>query len=203
MSKIDKRSWDERFSADEYVYGTDPNVFFREQLDKLNPGKLLLLGEGEGRNGVYAAKMNWEVDAVDLSDQAKVKALKLAEREHVQLNYEVHNLTEYKPKRNYYDAIGIIFFHLEKADVVKIFSEAKKALKKGGVIISEVFSINQIGRTSGGPKDPDLLYKTSDFEKAFKELETIQLEESLVELNEGRLHQGEAMVVRYVGENKL
>jgi SAM-dependent methyltransferase len=203
MSKIDKQNWDERFSADEYVYGTDPNVFFREQLDKLDPGKLLLLGEGEGRNGVYAAKMNWEVDAVDLSDQAKVKALKLAEREHVILNYEVHNLTEYKPKSNYYDAIGIIFFHLEKADVVKIFSEAKKALKEGGVIISEVFSVNQIGRTSGGPKDPELLYKTDDFKTLFNGLKIKYLEECSIVLNEGKLHQGEAIVVRYVGENKL
>ncbi len=34
-----------------------PNHFFKEQIDKISvPGKLLLPGEGEGRNAVYAAK---------------------------------------------------------------------------------------------------------------------------------------------------
>src|ERR1035438_2511533 len=61
MSKIEKQNWDERFSSEEYVYGTEPNVFLKEQLSKLSPGRLLMLGEGEGRNAVYAAKMNWQL----------------------------------------------------------------------------------------------------------------------------------------------
>ena len=199
MSKIEKFNWDERFSAEEYVYGTEPNVFFKEQLDKLKPGRLLLLGEGEGRNAVYAAKMNWEVDAFDFSDQARVKALKLAEREHAKLNYTVSNLIEYKAGIKPYDAIGIIFFHLEKLDLVNIFREAQKSLRQGGLIISEVFSVNQIENTSGGPKDPELLYKANDFKILFKELDAIYLEECSIELNEGILHQGEAKVIRYIG----
>src|ERR1039457_7358000 len=87
MSKIEKQNWDERFSSEEYVYGTDPNVFLKEQLAKLSPGRLLMLGEGEGRNAVYAAKMNWQVDAVDFSDQARLKALKLAAKDNVKINY--------------------------------------------------------------------------------------------------------------------
>jgi hypothetical protein len=199
MSKIEKFNWDERFSAEEYVYGTEPNVFFKEQLDKLKPGKLLLLGEGEGRNAVYAAKMNWEVDAFDFSDQARVKALKLAEREHVNINYTVTNLIEYKAGIKSYDAVGIIFFHLEKEDLGSIFIEAQNSLRQGGIILSEVFSVNQIGNESGGPKDPDLLYTKNDFESMFKRLENVYLEECSIKLDEGILHQGEAKVIRYIG----
>ena len=65
MNNFDSKFWDERFAAEEYIYGTEPNKFFREQLDKLPPGKILLLGEGEGRNAVYAAKSGWLVHAVD------------------------------------------------------------------------------------------------------------------------------------------
>ena len=65
--------------SEEYVYGTEPNQFFKEQLQKIIPaGKLLLPGEGEGRNAVYAAKLGWMVDAFDQSSVARTKALNLA-----------------------------------------------------------------------------------------------------------------------------
>jgi len=200
MSKIDNHSWDERFSEKEYVYGSEPNAFFKEQLDKLNPGRLLMLAEGEGRNAVYAAKLKWQVDAVDFSEQARLKALKLAEREQVNINYTISDLTEYKIKNNYYDAIGIVFCHLEENDVVKIFAEAQKGLKPNGLIICEVFSVNQLGRNSGGPKNPDLLYTIDKMKILFNELKIIYLDECTVNLNEGILHQGEASVIRYVGK---
>ena len=202
MSKIDKSNWDERFSAEEYVYGTAPNEFFKEQLDKLKPGRLLMLGEGEGRNAVYAAKIKWEVDAVDFSEQARIKAMKLAAKERVNIKYTVSNLIEYKPKKNFYDALGIIFFHLEKEYITKIFTGAQEALKQGGVIICEVFSVNQLGRNSGGPKNLDLLYTVDEMKILFSGLEMDYLEECTVELNEGLLHQGEAKVIRYVGRKK-
>jgi len=200
MSKIEKKNWDERFSSEDYVYGTDPNVFLKEQLAKLNPGRLLMLGEGEGRNAVYAAKMNWLVDAVDFSDQARLKALKLAAYENVNLNYIISNLNDYKPESNLYDAVGIIFVHLEKPDIKNIFASAIQTLKKGGVIICEVFSKNQVGKTSGGPQVEELLYSSDEFADLFKGLNTIYLKECSVILNEGLLHQGEASVIRYVGK---
>ena len=45
----------------------------------------LFLGEGEGRNAVYAAKLGWQVDAVDFSSSAKDKALKLAKENKVKI----------------------------------------------------------------------------------------------------------------------
>jgi SAM-dependent methyltransferase len=200
MSKIDKNNWDERFSSEDYVYGTLPNVFLKDQLANLTPGRLLMLGEGEGRNAVHAAKIGWQVDALDFSDHARLKALKLAEKENVNINYFVSNLIDYKPENNLYDAIGIIFIHLDKPDVKKIFESAKEALKKGGVIICEVFSKNQLGKSSGGPKNPDLLCSVDEIANMFKGLKTISLDECSVILDEGILHQGEAMVIRYVGK---
>ena len=132
MSKIEKFNWDERFSSEDYVYGTLPNVFLKDQLANLTPGRLLMLGEGEGRNAVHAAKIGWQVDAVDFSDQARLKALKLAENGKVKINYSISNLFNYQPEKNHYDAVGIIFIHFDKPEVEKIFASAIQALKKGG-----------------------------------------------------------------------
>ena len=60
-----KTFWDARYSSKEFVYGKEPNDFFASELNKLNPGKMLLPGEGEGRNAAYAASQGWSVDAFD------------------------------------------------------------------------------------------------------------------------------------------
>ena len=72
-----KEFWNQRYQNEEYVYGKEANVFFSEQLQKLEPSTLLLPAEGEGRNAVFAAKLGWEVTGLDYSEEAKKKALKL------------------------------------------------------------------------------------------------------------------------------
>jgi len=95
MNKFSDEFWDERYSSIEFVYGTEPNIFFKDELDKLKTGNILLLGEGEGRNAVYAAAQGWKVDAVDFSTIAKEKALKLANENNVKINYDVASLADY------------------------------------------------------------------------------------------------------------
>tara|TARA_R100001377_G_C3182541_1_gene107226 strand:+ start:629 stop:811 length:183 start_codon:yes stop_codon:yes gene_type:complete len=49
--------------AKKNFYGTEPNDFFKQQIDKLKPGKILIPEEGEGRNAVYAASQGWKLMA--------------------------------------------------------------------------------------------------------------------------------------------
>ena len=57
-----KTSWDSRYEAEHFVYGKEPNRFLASELEMRTPGKILLPGEGEGKNAVYAATKGWEVD---------------------------------------------------------------------------------------------------------------------------------------------
>jgi len=139
MTKFGGEFWDERYSSNEFAYGTEPNIYFKNELDKLSPGNLILPGDGEGRNSVYASKNGWKVDAIDFSTVAKEKALKLAEEKSVKINFEVANLAEYKPKTNYYDAAAIIFLHLNPQIRSAIHSRIVDSLKPGGTLIIEVY----------------------------------------------------------------
>ena len=47
--------WDQRYAGDEYVYGTLPNEFLVSRVAALPRGRVLCLGEGEGRNAVWLA----------------------------------------------------------------------------------------------------------------------------------------------------
>lgn len=75
-----RRFWNKRYAAAEYVYGIAPNDFFKEHLDQLKPGSILLPAEGEGRNAVYAALQGWKVTAFDISKNGGEKALQLSKR---------------------------------------------------------------------------------------------------------------------------
>jgi len=194
-----KNFWDERYSAKEYVYGTIPNQFFKEVIDKLKPGRILMLGEGEGRNAVYAAMSGWHVDAIDSSSAAKEKALKLAEQNHVSINYQVADISSYDFPKDKYDAVGIIFLHLNQSDSEKLFRHCNNTLKKNGKIILELFSKNQFGKTSGGPQDLSMLYSVKEIRKNFPTLKHELLQEESIVLSESKFHQGEASVIRFIG----
>jgi SAM-dependent methyltransferase len=202
MDNFNSKFWDERFSAEEYIYGTKPNKFFREQLDKLQPGKILLLGEGEGRNAIYAAKSGWIVQAVDYSKVAKYKALNLAKNSGATIKYDVQEIQNYFPRKNFYDATAIIFFHLNSLERKILHHKLIDALAPEGIVIFEVYEKDQLGKTSGGPQNLDMLYSLDEIKSDFSDLQTIFLKKENILLDEGDKHTGEASIIRYVGKKK-
>jgi Methyltransferase domain. len=111
-----KEHWNSRYNSDEYVYGKEPNEFFKEELAKLKPGKLLLPADGEGRNGVFAAGLGWEVTSFDWSDEGKKKAEKLAGSNGVNINYIVTEASQFNFPENEFDAVGLVFVHLPEEE---------------------------------------------------------------------------------------
>ncbi len=196
---MSKDFWNSRYSEQEFAYGTQPNAFLKEQLEKIKSGTALFLGEGEGRNAVYASTLGWQVDAVDFSLSAKVKALKLAEENKVKINYEVCDLNEYQFRENYYDLVVMIFLHLPLELREKVFKNSINSLKSNGILLVEAFNKKQINNSSGGPQSLDLLYSENDVLDLVKDLRTETIETKSIELDEGEYHKGKADVIRYVG----
>ena len=201
MSDYNSGFWDERYSGEEYVYGTEPNQFFKEQLNKIYPiQNLLLPGEGEGRNAVFAAKLGWNVDAFDQSRVAKLKAQKLADQHNVKINYTNVDLTKFNPQKNYYTCAAIIFVHLPADIRFEFYKKIIDSLKPNGKIILELFSRNQYGKNSGGPQNLEMLSTIDEIKNNFEKLKPIILKEEIIQINEGDKHSGEASVIRFVGE---
>jgi hypothetical protein len=196
-SKI--RMWDERYRTDTYAYGKDPNLFFSTQLEMIVPGRLLLPGEGEGRNAVYAASRGWSVDAFDQSAFGKIKALALAGELGVEIRYRVCAMEDFPFGQDQYDAVGLIFFHLDPARRALLHRKACESLKPGGSLILEAFHKEQLNRNSGGPQSPELLFDEGALASDFESLEIRLLEKNEIMLDEGSFHRGEAAVVRFLG----
>ncbi|TDE09217.1 class I SAM-dependent methyltransferase [Dyadobacter psychrotolerans] len=194
------QSWNERYATDTYIYGTLPNVWFKDNLSVMPPGNLLLPAEGEGRNAVFAASKGWNVTASDYSEVAKNKAMLLAEQNQVQINYILGNFSDVLLSTERYDCIAFIYAHVPYPERVSVTSHLVAHLKPGGTIIFEGFSKSQVAyqkeQNSGGPKDVNLLFSKQELEQTFKELTITYLEEVEVDLAEGDFHRGKASVIR-------
>ncbi len=189
--------WDKRYANPNYVYGTEPNNFLKQELSKLSAGKLLLPGEGEGRNALWAAKNNWEVTAADFSQMAKEKAMKLFAVNQVVVDYKVGDILNLNFNKQF-DAIGLIFLHLPK-DLKQLFAnKMAQLLTPKGTLIMETFHPEQISRSSGGPKKLDLFVTPEELRVYYSMLNIVSIETQEVCLNEGTHHQGKAIVIRMV-----
>jgi len=191
-----QRMWDEKYGTEKFFYGTEPNEYFAEKLNLLKTGKILLPGEGEGRNAVFAAKAGWQVLGVDQSFEGKRKALQLAEKENVTITYQLADLLEIELATNSFDAVGCIYFHLPPTMVKSIYKKLSGALQTGGHFIIEVFNKTQIYHASGGPKDIEMLYSAEFIRELLPNYKFIELYETEIMLNEGSGHNGRASVVR-------
>ncbi len=193
-----KEFWDARYDSQEYIFGSQPNVFFKSVLDGLTPGKILIPGAGEGRDAVYAASKGWEVICLDLSVSGWSKALRLATRENVRIDYRVGDIAQADFPEANFDAIASIFFHLP-SELRKTFHQnAYKWLKPGGTFIMEAFTPLQLGHTSGGPKDVDMLMTREIIGAEMQEFHILSVAETETYLSEGKGHEGIANVAQLI-----
>ena len=194
--------WNKRYNEDGFAYGTNPNAFFKEQIDKLKVGNLLLPLEGEGRNAVYAASKGWKVDAVDQSEIGHDKTRKFAKENNVPLKYFLQNIEDFKAPSEYYDAIGLIYAHLPPITREDLHKSIVKTLKLKGIVMLEAFSKKQVNYPSGGPKTEEMLFSVDELKRDFSRLKILSINEKLINLDEGKYHQVKAMVVRLVAQKR-
>lgn len=201
------KRWDERYSNTAYAFGEKPNEYLREQLQKLQPGNILFAAEGEGRNAVYAAKLGWTVSAFDISTEGRKKALQLAEKNKVSLNYEVGQLPDLAYTEGQFDAIALIYAHFPASIKSNYHKLLSTYLRKGGTVIFEAFGKKHLPYREknpkvGGPRDLESLFSIEELLQDFTDYEITELVEKEVELNEGLYHSGTGSVVRFVGRKK-
>ena len=193
--------WNERYGSDEYIYGTQPNIFLAENA-KLLTGPVLSLAEGEGRNAVFLASLGLEVLGVDGSEVGLAKARALAESRGADIKTEVADLATYEPPANCFGSVISIFAHLPSEIRRRLYCLVELSLKPGGIFLLEAYHKSQLSRNTGGPKDSDLLMARLDLEDAFPNCDVILSQEIEREVNEGRFHTVLASVVQFIAKRK-
>lgn len=200
-----KDFWDQRYSDDNYAYGTAPNAFFQEVVTDFHlEGNILLPAEGEGRNAVFAASTGLQVTAFDISQAGRRKAMQLAAVQQVSIQYLVGEFAALRFEEQSFDTIALIYAHFPAPVKSLYHRRLSQYLKPGGLMIFEAFgkkhlAYNRANPKAGGPKDVDMLFSADELLQDFSGFQVVRLSEETITLAEGQYHQGQAAVVRFVG----
>ncbi|MGQ3685754.1 MAG: class I SAM-dependent methyltransferase [Candidatus Loosdrechtia sp.] len=171
----DRLFWNERYNVETYVYQKEPADFLREHVDILPKGKALDIAMGEGRNAVFLAKNGFEVEGCDISEVAISKAYKLAEENGVTIHAFTADLETYKLPENTYDVI-ICFYYLQR----DLIPQIKNALKPGGVVVYETYTLENLEHGFGGPKNREYLLGQNELLRFFIDFQVIFYREIII-----------------------
>ena len=195
-----RETWDARFSSDEYIFGTEPNVWLAQHADLFKPGmRVLAVADGEGRNSVWMAQQGLQVDAFDISPVGIEKAKKLAQQQGVDVNFSIHGVEDYPWTTGDYDAVVAIFIQFADPDTrATLFKRMKSALKPDGVILLQGYTPKQLEYKTGGPPNLSHLYTEELLQDAFGDLDISELNAYEQVLTEGTQHHGQSALIGLV-----
>ena len=191
--------WDERYAAEDYAYGTEPNDFLAAHAHKLPAGRILCLAEGEGRNAVFLASQGYDVTAVDQSSVGMGKARRLAEQKGVTIETIVSDLAEFPIEPGSWDGIVSISAHVPGAVRRALHRRVVRGLKPGGVFLLEAYTPRQLetaGKGGPGPEQRERFMTLADLHEELDGLDFEIARETERVVNEGKYHSGPGAVVQ-------
>ncbi len=172
-SEEDRRHWDRLFNTGAYIFGKEPAAFVKDNVSKLPMGRVLDIAMSEGRNAVFMAKKGYSVDGVDYSEVAIRKAKRLARENHVSINTINADLNTYTIKPETYDVILNIDFLLRS-----LVPQIKRGLKRGGVVVFENHTVDQLQNAKGQQIRRDFLLEKGELRELFKDFKILVYRET-------------------------
>ena len=195
------QSWDDRYAEEGFAFGDQPNDFLVESAASFGTGTSLVVGDGDGRNGVWLAQQGHRVTSIDLSPVGVAKAKKLAEQRGTSLYARVGDLETFDMGDAAWDSIVSIFCHVPSTLRHLVHANVKRALKPGGVFVLEAYTKANIGRGVGGPQNDDLTVELAELEADFAGWDLVT--HRMVERNivERKYHNGLSSTVQFLARN--
>ncbi len=167
-SESDRSQWDQVYDQENYVFGKEPSELLVNHVDILPVGRALDIAMGEGRNAVFLAKKGFVVDGVDISEVAIRKAKRLAKESKVEIATINADLNTYQIKPENYEVILNIQY-LQRSLIPQI----KRGLKRGGVIVFENQTIDQLKLPGSTGVPREYLLNPGELKELFKDFKIL------------------------------
>ena len=193
-------TWNQRFKADDYIFGREPSDFLRAQAALFAPGgRVLCVADGEGRNSVWLARQGLRADAFDISENGVRKARVLAADAKVNVEFSVSDCDQWPWPADCYDAVVAIFVQFADPPMRdRLFANMIRSLKPGGLLVLQGYTPQQLDFKTGGPPLLSHLYTDDMLRLAFASLHILELREYEAALAEGTQHHGRSALIGLV-----
>jgi SAM-dependent methyltransferase len=189
--------WNERYSAEGYLFGTAPNAFLAGQKHRLRAGQTALaIADGEGRNGVWLAEQGLDVLALDFSPVALEKSRRLAAARGVTLRTQQADLRDYAWEADRFDLVVAIFIQFAPPPFrAVLFEGIRRTLKPGGLLLMQGYRPEQLAYGTGGPPNAENMYTAALLREAFAGFAILHLDEHDSPIAEGSGHNGMSALI--------
>jgi len=118
--------YDSRYSKKEFYWGLKPHNLTADSIQHLpSNAKVLDLGCGEGKDSFFLAKNNFNVTAIDVSEEGIKKLSEFAKKEKLKIKADVSEIKSYLEDCEEFDAIFAMNV-LQFIDEKNIFNVIKK-----------------------------------------------------------------------------
>lgn len=197
-------TWNRRFTAEGYLFGTEPNAWLREHAGLWQPGqRVLSVADGEGRNSVWLARQGLQVDAFDISEVGVAKARRLAAEQGVSCNFSVNDCDDFAWPQDTYDGVAAIFVQFaDPALRQRLFANIQRSLKPGATLVLQGYTPKQLEYKTGGPPLASHLYTPELLRESFAAMEIVELREYEAEVAEGTGHSGHSALIGLVARKR-
>jgi SAM-dependent methyltransferase len=197
-------TWNRRFEAVDYVFGTEPNEWLRQHGDVWRPGqRVLCVADGEGRNSVWLAGKGLVVDAFDIAEAGVAKARRLAAEHGASVNFAVADCDSLAWPERVYDGVAAIFVQFaDPAMRARLFANMQRCLKPGGVLVLQGYTPKQLEYRTGGPPIASHMYTQDLLREAFAGMDILELREYEAEVAEGSGHRGWSALIGMVARRR-
>ena len=102
--------YDKIYAKEHPGFSAAPNAFMVEVVSRLQPGKAVDLGMGDGRNSIFLAKKGWKVTGIDLSESGISRARKNAKDVGVELTALNRDVNDFNFGDQQWDLVCMLYF---------------------------------------------------------------------------------------------
>ena len=135
--------YENRYNAEDYYWGLEPNSMCYEalrMLPPLKPLRVLDIGCGEGKDAVFFARNGYIVDAFDVAESGLDKARSLANKCGVNVNFFRADVNDFIPEGKYDIIFSSGVFHYIRPERRLLFiDQLKAATNPGGLSMINAF----------------------------------------------------------------
>lgn len=107
-----KSTYDELHRTRDWAYGEQPDRQLADALVGRSAGKAVDLGGGQGRHALYLSGLGYDVELVDLSEEALLQASRAAKDRGLQLRTVRANVAFYEPPAGLDVVVAALLFHV-------------------------------------------------------------------------------------------
>ncbi len=158
---MDREDWDRRYAGDELLWRAEPNIFLVKETADLDPGTVLDVACGEGRNAIWLAERGWKATGVDFSGVALAKARRLAAARGVEVEWIQADVRDWVPPVPF-DLVLLMYVQLPAVERRSVYRAFADAVAPGGRLLVVGHDTENLTSGVGGPQDPDVLFSAAD-----------------------------------------